>query len=59
MKRFADCHIHICGGNFETIEGMLDDVASMGVTDACLLALPFRSVSENLSTLFWKLKYKK
>ena len=59
MDRFADCHIHIRGGNFETIERMLDDVASMGVTDACLLALPFRSVSENLSALYWKLKYKK
>lgn len=59
MNRFADCHIHIRGGDFETIERMLDDVASVGVTDACLLALPFRSVSENLSALYWKLKYKK
>lgn len=59
MKGFADCHIHIRGGKFEEIRPMLDDVASLGVTDAALLALPYRSVSENLSVLYWKMNYQK
>ena len=59
MRAVADCHIHIRGGRFQEIEKMLDEVASMGVTEASLLALPFRSVSENLSALYWKMNYKK
>ena len=59
MKGFADCHIHIRGGNFEVIEKMLDDVASKGVTDAGLMALPYRGASENLCALYWKANYDK
>lgn len=59
MKGFADCHIHIRNGRFEEIKRMLDDVADMGITDAALQALPFRSVSENLSALYWKHNYKR
>ena len=59
MKGFADGHIHIRGGKFEEIEKMLDELAEIGVTEVSLLALPFRSVSENLSALYWKMKYQK
>ena len=59
MKRFADCHIHIRGGKFDEIRNMLDDVASKGVTDAGLAALPYRGASENLCALYWKANYKK
>ena len=59
MKRFADCHIHIRGGKFDAIENMLDEVASKGVTDAALAALPYRGASENLCALYWKANYKK
>lgn len=59
MKRFADCHIHIQVKPFEIVSAMLNDVASMGITDACLLALPFRSVAQNLAVLYQKMTYKK
>lgn len=60
MEKFADCHIHIRGQRKNEIQSMLDDVADMGVTDACLLSLPSNhSSSENLAALYWKLKYKK
>ncbi len=59
MKNFADCHIHIRGGKFDVIENMLDEVASKGVTDAGLMALPYRGASENLSALYFKANYKK
>lgn len=59
MKGFADCHIHIRGGNFDIIEKMLDDVAGKGVTDAGLMALPYRGASENFSALYFKENYRK
>lgn len=59
MKGFADCHIHIRGNHMDEIQSMLDDVHSMGITDACLAALPYRSVAENISALYWKMHYKK
>lgn len=59
MKGFADCHVHIRGNHIDEIQTMLDDIQSMGVTDACLAALTYRSIAENLSALYWKIHYKK
>ena len=36
---------------------MLDDIAAVGVTDACLLPLPYRGAAENLAALYWKMTY--
>lgn len=59
MKNFADSHIHIRGINYEKIAAMLDDIASEGVTHVSLLALPYRSVAEDVAALYTKMKYKK
>lgn len=59
MKKFADSHIHYRFMEFDKIENMLDLMSSIGVTDACLLSLPYRGVAENLCGLYWKMKYKK
>lgn len=59
MNKFADSHIHIRFVRFNEIEKMLDTIASVGVTDACLLALPYRSAAENLAALYWKMHYQK
>ncbi len=59
MRKLADCHIHIRNSRFDEIEKMLDDIHSVGVTDACLQALPYRSTAENISALYWKENYKK
>ena len=57
MQKIADCHVHIRGNAIDSIRAMLDDIKSAGVTDACLAALPFRSIAENLSALYWKTHY--
>ncbi len=59
MNKFADSHIHIRFVRYNEIEKMLDTIASIGVTDACLLALPYRSAAENLAALYWKMHYQK
>lgn len=59
MKKFADCHVHIRGNKAEEISAMLDDMHSMGITDAALQSLPFHSIAENISALYWKQNYSK
>lgn len=59
MKRFADSHIHFRFLRFDEIERMLDDIHDEGVTDACLLSLPYRGAAENLTALYWKMHYSK
>lgn len=59
MKKFADSHIHYRFLKFDEIENMLDLMHSIGVTDACMLALPYRGAAENLTALYWKMTYKK
>lgn len=55
MKRFADCHIHIRSQRTSEVLTMLNEVASMGITDASILALPScYSISENLAALYYK-----
>ena len=57
MEKFADSHIHYRFMEFDKIKGMLDLIKSIGVTDVCMLSLPYRGVAENLCGLYWKLKY--
>lgn len=59
MKKFADSHVHYRFLRFEEIRNMLDLISSIGVTDVCLLSLPYRGVAENLAALYWKMHYKK
>ena len=59
MNRFADCHVHIRGSKIEEISAMLDDMHSMGITDAALQSLPYHGIAENISALYWKLNYQK
>ncbi|MBQ9976156.1 MAG: amidohydrolase family protein [Clostridia bacterium] len=59
MNRFADSHIHYRFLQFDKIEAMLELMHSIGVTDACLLSLPYRGAAENLCGLYWKMKYQK
>ena len=59
MKRFADSHIHIRNLRQNEIVTMLDLMSSLGVTDTCILALPYRSLAENLAALYHKKTYKK
>lgn len=58
-KPFADAHIHIRGANIESIRKLLDIMAELGVTHTAIQALPYRSISENLSALYHKLTYDK
>lgn len=59
MKKIADSHIHIRFCNYESISKMLDDISEVGVTEACLLSLPYRGACENLAALYAKMNYKK
>ena len=59
MKKFADAHIHIRNLKFGEINSMLELMSSLGVTDACILALPYRSAAENLAAIYHKENYKK
>jgi len=59
MRKIADSHIHIRFTRFDQIRRMLDDLAAMDVTDACLLPLPYRGAAENLAALYWKMHYQK
>lgn len=57
--KFADAHIHIRNLKDTEITSMLDLMSSLGVTDTCILALPYRSCAENLAALYYKDSYKK
>ena len=59
MKKLADVHIHVTDGKFDQIENLLDTISAQGVTDACLMALTYRSISANLVVLYWKIAYTK
>ena len=59
MIPIADSHIHIRFCRYDEIKRMLDDVAAVGVTDACLLPLPYRGAAENLAALYCKMVYSK
>ena len=59
MIKIADSHIHCRFANYESISKMLDDISTAGVTEACILSLPYRSAAENLAALYAKMKYKK
>lgn len=58
-KKIADSHVHTRFSDYERTVKMLDDISSTGVTDGCLLALPYRGASENLYSLYMKHIYKK
>ena len=59
MNKLADSHVHYRNLKFDQIRRMLDLMHSIGVTDVCMLSLPYRSVAEDLCGLYWKLKYDK
>ncbi|MBR6765282.1 MAG: amidohydrolase family protein [Clostridia bacterium] len=59
MQRIADSHVHIMFMEHEKVSKMLDDLLELGVTDVCLLALPYHNTAENLAVLFNKYKYDK
>ncbi len=59
MKKIADSHVHTRFVDFERTVKMLEDIASTGVTDVCLLSLPYRGAAENLYGLYVKHVYKK
>jgi len=59
MKNIADSHIHIRFCNYESISKMLGDISETGVTEACILPLPYRGACENLAALYTKMNYKK
>ena len=55
MRKIADSHIHIRFCQDDEIKGMLSDLASVGVTDACIQPLPYRGAAENLAALYHKM----
>ena len=56
--KIADSHVHArC--NVELTTKLLEDMHSVGVIDACLLALTYNGVAQNLFTLYMKENYKK
>ena len=57
--KIADSHIHCRFSRYDEICNMLDSMAEVGVTDACLLTLPYRGVVENLAALYVKQNYKR
>lgn len=59
MIKIADSHIHIRFCEYKSIVKMLEDISTVGVTDACLMALPYRGACENLAELYTKMNYKK
>lgn len=58
-KKIADSHVHTRFSDYERTVKMLDDIAFVGVTDGCLLSLPYRGASENLYALYVREVYKK
>ena len=59
MKYFADSHVHIRFTRYEEIRRLLDDLSTTGLTDVCLLPLPYRGAAENLAAVYWKTHYDK
>ncbi|MBE6929090.1 MAG: hypothetical protein E7463_02320 [Ruminococcaceae bacterium] len=59
MKHFADSHVHIRFTRYDEIHRMLDDLSTTGLTDVCLLPLPYRGAAENLAAVYWKTHYDK
>ena len=57
-KKIADAHLHCRFVDKDLTRKMLDDVSSLGITDACLQALPYRGAAENLFTLYIKMTQK-
>lgn len=57
--KIADSHVHTRFVNYDTTVKMLSDLEDVGVTNATLLALPFRSAAENLFGLYMREVYKK
>ncbi|MBE6778707.1 MAG: hypothetical protein E7541_04895 [Ruminococcaceae bacterium] len=53
----ADSHLHIRFCDPDRIATMLDTIREVGVTHACLLALPYRGAAENLAVLHMKEAY--
>lgn len=58
-RKLADSHIHTRFADFERTVKMLEDIETAGVTDACILSLPYRGAAENLYALYVKHVYKK
>ncbi len=58
-RKIADSHIHTRFADLERTKKMLDDIFSVGVTDTCILSLPYRGAADNLYSLYVKEKYKK
>ncbi len=54
MRKTADSHIHIRFTRDEEIDKEIADIASAGVTAACILSLPYRGVAENLAAVWQK-----
>ncbi len=59
MQRIADAHVHAIRPFEKDTIKMLDELAESGVTDASIMALPYRSTVENMRALYTKLKYDK
>jgi len=59
MKTFADSHVHIRFKQLDDIRRMLDDLSTTGLTDVCLLSLPYLGAVQNLAALYWKTHYDK
>ena len=59
MRKIADSHIHIRFVKDDEIVKMLDDIASVGVAEACIQPLPYRGAAENLAALYHKMTYQK
>ncbi len=54
MTRIADSHVHIRFDRDEEIERMLDTMKSVGVEAACILSLPYRTMTDNLAAVWQK-----
>ena len=57
-KKIADVHLHCRFLNYEKTCAMLDSLTTLGVTDTCFQALPYRSAGENLFILYLKMTCK-
>ncbi len=57
MKPFADSHIHMTDVDNQIGRAFLDLLASIPITDATLLSLPYRGDNYNIRLLYWKKNY--
>jgi predicted TIM-barrel fold metal-dependent hydrolase len=58
LRQMADVHLHTRFINYEKTVEMLSDIERLGVSDACLQALPYRGCAENLFALYMKMTQK-